>query len=261
MLEFHSNPQQYFDIQLHNAEKNVLPFIDAHLPNKEGRQLLEIGCGMGSVLSAFASKGWQCIGVEMYEPSLDNARHFLKPEIAEGSVKLVAKDIYKCDPEKDFGTRFDLIVLKDVIEHIHDQQKLIAWMKLFLKPGGMIFFGFPPWQMPYGGHQQVAASKVLSKLPYFHLLPMPLYKLTLKAFGENPEAFVEIKETGISIEKFQRIIQDTGYKIVAKTHWLINPVYEFKFGWKARKQFAPISQLPWLRNFLTTAVYYLVQPA
>ena len=91
----------------------------------------------------------------MYPLWLEKAREWLVPELAEGSVKLIDSNIYDVDPKKDLGTLFDIIVLKDVIEHIHDQEKLIAWMKHFLKPGGVIFFGFPPWQMPYGGHQQM----------------------------------------------------------------------------------------------------------
>jgi hypothetical protein len=34
--------------------------------------------------------------------------------------------------------------LKDVIEHIHDQAKLIGWMKNFLRTGGIIFSVFLP---------------------------------------------------------------------------------------------------------------------
>ena len=50
--------------------------------------------------------------------------------------------------------QFDLILLKDVIEHIPDQERVIPYLKEFLKPGGRVFFGFPPWYMPHGGHQQ-----------------------------------------------------------------------------------------------------------
>ena len=82
----------------------------------------------------------------------------------------MVKDIYQVDIEKDLNGLFDIIVLKDVIEHIHDQAKLIGWMKNFLKPGGIVFFGFPPWYMPFGGHQQMCHSKI-SRLPYIHLLP------------------------------------------------------------------------------------------
>jgi hypothetical protein len=71
---------------------------------------------------------------------------------------------------------------------------------------------------------------------------------------------VEIKETGISIERFERILKKTGYKILLQKHWLINPVYEYKFGWKPRKQFSWIQSIPFVRNFFTTAVYYITSP-
>jgi hypothetical protein len=130
-------------------------------------------------------------------------------------------------------------------------------MKTFLKPDGLIFFAFPPWYMPYGGHQQVLHG-VLGKLPYWHLLPMPLFKWLLKKTGNQIEEMVEIKETGISIERFERILKQTGYRIVKEQQWMINPVYQYKFGWKPRKQWGIVNALPFIRNFLTTCSYYLV---
>jgi SAM-dependent methyltransferase len=150
-------------------------------------------------------------------------------------------------------------VLKDVIEHIHDQEKVMMVLKNFLKPGGYIFFGFPPFNMPFGGHQQVAQSKLFSKTPYTHLLPMPLYKGLMKLLGEHPDGYVEVKETGISINRFEQIVADTGLSIANERHFLINPIYEFKFGWKPKVQYAWIKAIPHLRDFLTTCVFYLVK--
>jgi hypothetical protein len=72
---------------------------------------------------------------------------------------------------------------------------------------------------------------------------------------------IEIKDTGISIERFERIARQTGYVVLKKQHWLINPVYQYKFGWKPRKQFSMVSKLPFLRNFVTTGVFYALRPA
>ena len=55
----------------------------------------------------------------------------------------------------------------------------LTTLKILLKDKGQIFFGFPPWYMPFGGHQQVAHKKWTSKLPYYHILPMPIYKAIL----------------------------------------------------------------------------------
>ncbi|MGI9138355.1 MAG: class I SAM-dependent methyltransferase, partial [Sediminibacterium sp.] len=147
-----------------------------------------------------------------------------------------------------------------VIEHIHDQQKLMGWMQQFLKPGGAIYFGFPPWQMPFGGHQQLCSNPLLSKLPYYHLLPTFLYKYILTVAKQPVADLLEIKETGISIERFEKFVNKTNYKILHKVHYLINPIYEYKFNLKPKIQFGIIQSIPWLRNYFTTCVYYLITP-
>lgn len=259
MFEFHADRKRYFDIQVMNAEKYVIPFIEEKFPVRTGMRVLEIGCGEGGVLKAFVNKGCEGLGVELDTPRIDDALKFLPDDVAAGKIRFVAKDIYLVDIEKDFSGRFDIIVLKDVIEHIHDQPKLIGWMKNFLNPGGIVFFGFPPWYMPFGGHQQICRSR-LSKLPYIHLLPRGIYRWILKKKKEPVEALMEIRDTGISIERFEKICRKEGYVFLHKRHYLLNPIYEWKFGWKPRKQAGLIKAIPFLRNFLTTCVYYIIQP-
>lgn len=259
MFDFHADKRKYFDINIHNVQQYIWPFINEKFPLHAGMRVLEIGCGEGGVLKYFLDKGMVAVGVELDESRLVDAREWLKDEMNNGKVSFVSKNIYDTNIEIDLGGKFDLIILKDVIEHIHDQQKIMAFMQTMLKEKGVIFFGFPPWQMPLGGHQQILKHKFLSKLPYFHLLPMPVYKAILKSAKENVEEMAEIKETGISIEKFEKISLSTRYKILNKQHYLINPIYQFKFGWKPKKQAKIISSIPWVRNFVTTCAYYLLQ--
>ena len=84
----------------------------------------------------------------------------------------------------------------------------------------------------------------------------------MRLFGETKrtiESLIEIKETGISIERFERITKKENFQIVEKTHFLINPNYEIKFGLNPKTQFGLISAIPFVRNFFTTAVYYLIK--
>ncbi len=258
MFEFHKDRRRYFEMQVENTSEYVIPFIEQYKPIKEGYRVLEIGCGEAGVLKPFMDRGCTAVGVEFDEPRLVMAREWLSEEISTHKLTLVSKDIYKVDKEKELGGSFDIILFKDVIEHIHDQKKMIAWMKEFLNPGGVIFFGFPPWQMPFGGHQQIAKSKFVSKMPYTHLLPAFLYRSMLKAFKENVPELMEIKETGISIERFERIVKDTGYTVAAKTHYFINPIYKYKFRIKPRVQGKLLSKIRYVRNYFTTCVYYLI---
>ena len=259
MFEFHADRKRYFDIQVLNAEKYVIPFIEEKFPVKAGMRILEIGCGEGGVLKAFVNKGCEGVGVELDAPRVVDANKFLTEDIAAGRLRFVVKDSYEVEVKKDFNGLFDIIVLKDVIEHIHDQAKLIGWMKNFLKPDGIVFFGFPPWYMPFGGHQQICKSRI-SRLPYIHLLQKGMYKWVLRTRKENVEEMMEIRDTGISIERFEKICKKEGYTLFHTGHYLINPIYEWKFGWKPRKQIGLIKLIPFFRNFLTTCVYYIIQP-
>jgi SAM-dependent methyltransferase len=261
-FDFHKDKQTYFNFQYENAKKYVLPFLTAHVDLKEGTKVLEIGCGEAGVLKAFTEINCICTGIELHNHRLDHARIFMKEEVEAEKITFINRDIYDINTEKDLPHKFDLIILKDVIEHIPQQEKFMARLHDFLAADGKVFFGFPPWQMPFGGHQQICNNKFLSLLPYFHLLPMFLYTFILKLFGESEpkiKALIEIKETGISIERFENICRNERYIVLKKKFYFINPIYEYKFKIKVREQLPVIAAIPWVRNFFTTAVYYLIK--
>lgn len=261
MFEFHGDKKVYFDYQYKTSKEYILPYVKEHLNSQEKLHVLEIGCGEAGVLKAFTDEDHQCVGIELGPARIEKAKKYLAKEISEGKISFIIKNIYDIDFESEIKEPFDLIILKDVIEHIHEQEKLIPWLKKFLKPEGKIFFGFPPWQMPFGGHQQICKNKLLSKMPWFHLLPAFLYRAVLKMFGEKEsmiEALLEIKETGISIERFERIVKKN-YNVVEKTFFLVNPIYKYKFKLEPKIQMSWISKLPYLRNYLTSAAYYLIE--
>ena len=260
-LEFHGDKDRYFRMQRDNAAEFVLPFIEQVVEIQPGLRVCEIGCAEGGVLLAFLERGCEGVGVELQESRVRSAEHYLGDYIEQGQARIINKNIYDPSFEEEFRGQFDLIVLKDVIEHIPDQERVMAHMRNYLRPGGHIFFGFPPWMMPFGGHQQIAKAK-LSKLPWLHLWPRGLYHGLLKLFGESErtrQELLEIWDTGISLERFERIARTTGYTTAAKTLYFINPIYKFKFGIRPRKQAGFIGAIPWFRNFVTTCGYYLLR--
>jgi hypothetical protein len=98
-------------------------------------------------------------------------------------------------------------------------------------------------------------------MPYIHVFPKPVYKIILKILGSSDreiEGLLNLAETGISIKRFEKIIHRENYIVNRKTHWLINPNYQIKFGFKPRR-LPKIFQIPYFQDFYTTAVYYLLK--
>ena len=257
MQKRHKNKLQYFNEQAQTTKKYVLPYIENFREITSDLKILEIGCGEGGNLKPFLDIGCNSTGVDLSSGKIENGKNYFSDHPNKNNLNLICQDIYKWE----YSGKFDILILRDVIEHIPNQLKFMGVLKNFINENGIVFFGFPPWQNPFGGHQQMCKSKFLCKLPWFHLLPTFLYVLTLHIFKEPEEkikGLVEVKETGISIERFEKILKQHNYIVNKKTLFFINPNYTIKFGLKTRKQNKLVAAIPWMRNFFSTAAYYLV---
>jgi SAM-dependent methyltransferase len=260
-LKQHLDDKVRFDQQVDNSLSYVLPFIEQTKAIAPGTTVLEVGTAEGGVLLPFIQRGCYCVGVDLAPERITLAKGFLAGEIADDKVAVLLQNIYEQEFLARYKGFFDVIILKDVIEHVPGQENFVPYLKNFLKPGGQIFFGFPPWYMPFGGHQQVCRTKWLSVMPYYHILPRFLYEGILKMGGEHPviiKELMEVKDTQITIERFERIIKKSGLKVLRKQHYLINPIYKYKFGLQPRLQWKPLTWIPYFRDFVTTCVYYTV---
>ena len=260
MFEFHQDLERYFNMQYWTSKEYIIPFLKQCNVPWEGKRVLELGCAEAGVLKAFVEEGSECMGIDMDSQRVENAKKLQAEAVQKGQLSFSTKNVYDIDIQKDLKGGFDIIILKDVIEHIPQQEKFIPLLKKFLNPKGVIFFGFPPWQMPFGGHQQILAHKTLSKLPWIHLLPNFVYGPLVKYFTneESRAGMLEIKSTGISIERFESIIKKSDLQVIGRTFFLFNPIYKYKFGLEVKTIPKLLSQIPFFRNFYTTGVYYIV---
>lgn len=257
MHERHSNLDLYFKEQRTTCRNYIIPFIKQKKNIDSSTKVLEVGCGYGGNLLPFLELGCQVTGIDIRQHSIDYAKDYLEIE-NRSNLNLICSDIYDVS---GLDNTFDVIFMKDTIEHIPNQEKFIPLLKKFLKEDGVIFQGFPPWCNPFGGHQQMCKSKILSKTPWIHLLPRTLYKNLLKIGGENEATIhgllTDAYDTGISVQRFLRICRKNELKLVASTFYLVNPNYQVKFNLKPRVIWR-VFNIPWLRDFYTTTVYCLI---
>lgn len=255
----HLNRKKYFNEQALTTRKYVIPYLQDLIEINENTSVLEIGCGEAGNLVPFLDMGCKrVVGIDISKGRIENGKLYHSDHPNYKNLELIAEDIYDTETTEEF----DIIVSRDVIEHIPNQEKFMNRCRDFMKPNGLYFIGFPPWYNPFGGHQQLLKHKLFSKLPYFHIIPRSLYKGLLRLIGESEakiKGMLEIYDTRITIDRLNKILKINNYQILKKTDYLFNPNYETKFGLKPRKQLKLISSIPFVRNFFVTASYYVVR--
>ena len=105
------------------------------LLNKKNVDLLDIGCGRGLFLQLMKKKGWSVYGTESSSVSASAA----KKNLGEEAV-LVSKNL---DEFKNINTKFDIITLWHVLEHLQEPKKIIDLLEKKLSPGGYVVIETP----------------------------------------------------------------------------------------------------------------------
>lgn len=257
MKKRHVDNELYFNELDKTCRDYFIPYLQNYVA-VQNLNVLEIGCGQGGNLKQFYLRGCNVVGVDINESKIKVARDiFSKIVKSNGSYNFICSNLY----DMDEAEKYDVILVHDVIEHVHDKLKLILKVKNLLTTKGILFFRFPPWQMPFGGHQQICENKVCSSIPFIHLLPASWYKNLLALCGEKNSTITElldIKKCKITIEQFE-LMASKELKIINRTLWFINPHYEVKFKTRPIKLNAFLSGMIFFRNFFTTSCFYLLK--
>ena len=100
---------------------------------KKGR-ILDVGCATGFFLDQAHKAGWEVYGVELSAWAVDYAKNKLQlPNITQGALK-----------DANYPANFfDVVVLKDVIEHLTDPKETLEQIRHVLKPAGIMCCNTP----------------------------------------------------------------------------------------------------------------------
>lgn len=252
----HLDRRRYFMEEAATTEKYFIPYLSNFVATR-GVNVLEVGCGEGGNLLPFARRACHVTGVDMSELRIRQAQTYFKEENV--AAEFACSDILNYDCR---GRSFDIIIMHDVVEHVPDKAALLSKLSCMLAPHGVVFVAFPPWQMPFGGHQQIARSRLLSRMPFIHLLPRFVYERVLRLFGEDNftvRELMSIRQTRCTVETLGRIAARTGYTVADMRLWIVNPHYEAKFGLRPLVLPSPLRMLPYLRNFLSSSCFYVLR--
>ncbi len=107
----------------------------------EWRAALDFGCGIGRLTQALAPHFEECVGVDISEEMLAEARR-----LSEGlpSVRFVHNDRADLRPFPDGS--FDLVYSHIVLQHVPDRTTVLSYVAEFVRvlaPGGLVAFQLP----------------------------------------------------------------------------------------------------------------------
>lgn len=124
--------------------------LDADLPaaSGNGRRILDIGCGTGTMLAELRRFG-DVHGVDTEAAAVE----FCHSQ-GEDQVQL-ASGVAVPHPDDSF----DLVTLLDVIEHVDDDQTLLAEARRVIAPGGSLFVTVPAYTWMWGAQDEIAHHK------------------------------------------------------------------------------------------------------
>lgn len=255
--EISENDKYYWGYQYDLASKYIVPYLRQRNVFKNGDVVIEIGCAEGGVLTAFAESGASLtVGTDIAEYRLETGRKI--SNVINLPIEFINNDIINHEPPENLLEKADLVILRDVIEHLDDPKTALKNIKKLIKAGGYLYVTFPPYYSPFGGHQHTL-NNFWSSFPYIHLLSKRIFKKLISS-GRAPDIIeVErLKEIRLTARKFIRIVKEAGLQIIKADYYLIRPVYKMKFGLPPIK-ITPIAIIPFIRELFCFEASYILK--
>lgn len=245
MAERHYYEQRNFTLSY------LLPYFEQHIPHFSQLKILDVGCAEAGFIDVLNERGITAVGIELSASRVAIARK------KNPHLEIYTGDITDASVIEKVKKKFDLIVLRDVIEHIENRNAAFKNLNRLLKKGGMLYITFPPKYSPFAGHQQNGKS-ILRLIPYLHLLPSWLIRILGKFTGENPEFIENVInnfETGLTISKFERFCKKYNLQFTTHELYMIRPIFLTRFGLRPRKS----TDIPILRETISLSCECLLQ--
>ena len=135
-----------------------------HYATRPGMKVLDYGCGMGTSLFEVQALGADAYGVEA-DPTVKRVADYWGLKIHIGGLE-----------ENPFpNTKFDLISLNQVIEHIPEPRRLLQLLRVRLEDEGIVVLSFPNLDSIY---RRLFGRRWIN----WHV-PYHIFHFNLKAFG------------------------------------------------------------------------------
>lgn len=255
---FAESVKHYWGYQYRLARTNLAPYLRQMGVFREGASVIEIGCGEAGVLAAFVEAGAsRAVGTDISRNRLEAAAR-IAAELGL-AMELSAHDVLFDELQAEWRGAFDLVILRDVLEHLDDTRLALENIGKLLRKDGYAFIEFPPYSSPFGGHQHLLRN-FWGKFPYVHLLPDALFRrMTASGWHELDIAEVRrLRNIRLTPRSFQCAAAEAGFRVVGERYYLSRPVFAFKFGLPT-VSLTPLKAVPGVKEILSLEANYIIQ--
>ena len=245
------------------AREYLIPILSRWGVVLKGRKVLEVGSGNGGCGAAFSEAGCRVVMMDVDERLVSLAgRHNEKENV---DAKTFVGDVF--DENAPFYREgpFDIVMFRDVMEHLENPAEALRIVRRFLTAEGAIFVVFPPYYSPYGAHQQILPRKKAlflpyNKLPYLQLLPRRLFLSMVRGEGPAHKEVERLSGIRLTIQGFERCARDAGFAVRRKRMFLSRPSFALRYGVPVVGA-SILGRIPIVNEMTVTAAYYLLAPA
>ncbi len=228
--ERHPRTRRNFRMQYRLSKHTLIPWLEQLRALPARASVCEIGCGEGGVIAAFAEYGCAyTLGTDIEGALLDQVSRPLLSELGL-SVEVTTHDVIGDAIPEQWKERFDVVVLRDVIEHLHDPAAAMKAIRRIMKPSATLMLTFPPYTSPFGGHQQLLGTP-LGKVPFIHLLPTRLFDRVIRS-GDivNQEEVRRLHKIRCSVQSVITAARDVGLQVLSERYFGLRPVFRWKYN-------------------------------
>jgi SAM-dependent methyltransferase len=154
-----------------SGQERRLALIERYVSLND-RRVLDLGCGLGEYVRAFARRGAHAYGSDIALDRLVEARE----RVAKTATTGVDGFMAAAGESLPFRDRsLDLIVLNEVIEHVADDRATLVEIARVLKPGGTCVLYAPNRLYPFETHGIYLRGRyIFGNIPLVNWLPSRL---------------------------------------------------------------------------------------